>query len=801
MFISSNIYIRFIKLRYIFISLFLFSVGSCSTIPPINIDIDKVSEAQVSSSIEVNTNEDPKIVQASIDKLKAAIQDDNDEKLVADIMLMLQARLEYSKSNYEEATELWLEALEKSNLRISHKIIEGLILSLIAKNKKINVDELSEKVWNLVSDKKISFFKDNKITDVDKLKVYLSTNERFLDLNLVHKEESSNSKTEPEVTDTKEIKGPPIDLEKDPYLKQWTKLYCSKQGGYTESEWKQSEEQLDSFYKIYWKGIKSECDKKTDDAIKAFSYIITKYVDDKSPNVSVKIALNSGLHLVGLYKLKGNRLLMSFTWSAIVKIYEMGASSENLGLERVAFELQRIDHYLWTSRYLAIAHDYAGATKIVNKSLELIKNLRKTKLSQKDKKQNNIFEAEAYSVLASRIQVEEKKYKEAISNVASIRKIPLLPTAWKERVDWNEALYTYLDGKYKEASSMIEKLLANPNYRSNEARYLYWMYKIYTELNNSDEASFYLNQLTDKYPFSFYSVYYAAGKKNSHLVEYFTFNNSLHSYYLDSSEYSLVLDGKAKSLLRRHELVLLSTLGEYYDSTSGDFYTYFKKKYRLSAKSFEDYLFVAKLLMASGDYIHSISIITDLVKFDRSFWKNHPEYIFVYYPRPYMDTYTREADLRGFNVSVPLAISRQESSFRTQVKSSAGAIGIMQMMPETGIKMYKKLYDKVVDDKTMEQMLKTENINIELGTYYLYNLAKRYHNNLPAVFGGYNAGEYMIDAWLDYRYNKDVVTWIETLPFNETKEYIKNVWRNMMIYESIFAVQKLEPTIFDLEEF
>ena len=101
----------------------------------------------------------------------------------------------------------------------------------------------------------------------------------------------------------------------------------------------------------------------------------------------------------------------------------------------------------------------------------------------------------------------------------------------------------------------------------------------------------------------------------------------------------------------------------------------------------------------------------------------------------------------------------------------------------------------------MEQMLKNEKINIELGTYYLYILSKRYNNNLPAVFGGYNAGEYMIDAWLDYRYNKDVVTWIETLPFNETKEYIKNVWRNMMVYDAIFAVQKLEPTVFDVEDF
>ncbi len=799
MLIRNHIYTRFFIIRYSFISVFFLVLGSCTSVPPINISIDEVDVKH--SDVSEDKFEDPSVIQASIDKLKSNIKDNSDEKLVADVMLMLQARLAHSKKNFDEAIDLWSQALDKSSGRLTYKAFYGLVLSVHASNKNMDLEELSKKILDLSEEKKLSFLKDNKIDELEKLELYISSDDLFREMNLAQKDNqgvSSSEDTNGEV-DSQELSI--LDFEKDPYLKEGTKLYCQQKIKKGESYWKGQEEKLDSFYKIYWKGIKSECDKKTDEAIKAFSYLVTKYVDDKSTHVSTKLALNSGLHLVNLYKLKGNRLLMSYTWSAIVKIYEMGARAEDLGLEPVNFELQRIDHYLWTARYLAIAHDYSGAIKTVNKSLELIKNLKKLKLAKKDSKQTNVFEAEAYSVLASRILIEEKKYKEALSNVAAIRKIPDLPTSWKERVDWNEALYTYLDGDYKGALSMVEKLLANPNYRSNEVRYLYWMYKINSVLENTDEASFYFNQLIDKYPFSFYAVYSATDKKNSHLSEYFTYNNSLKSYYLDSSEYSLILDGKAKTLLRRHELVLLSTLGEYYDSTSGDFYSYFKRKYRLSSKSYEDYLFVAKLLVASGDYIHSISLITELVKFDKNFWKHHPEYIFVYYPRPYMDTYTKEATKRGFNVSVPLAISRQESSFRTQVKSSAGAIGVMQMMPETGIKMYKKLYDKVVDDGSMEQILKDEKYNIELGTYYLYNLSKRYHNNLPAVFGGYNAGEYMIDAWLDYRYNKDVVTWIETLPFNETKEYIKNVWRNMMIYESIFAVQKLEPTIFDVEEF
>ena len=807
----SNKYISALQLRCssICLSLTFIIVVSCTSIPPINISLEDVQEAEKYNQDTTGAlHEETKDVEASIQKLKSSIQDNQDEKLVADIMLMLEARLEHSKANYNEAIKYWIEALKQSQSKLSIKAFSGLVQSVKASAKGMNQEAVSEQIYNLTREQKIPFMKDNNLSDIERIKNYIGSNELILGVSF--NEETTG--TEPGVKDNqldkdkdsqvkKEKNDTIFDVSTDPYLKRATTLYCKKQDRKDSSYWERAEADLDSFYKIYWKGIKSECDKQTDEAIKAFSYIITKYVDDKSKNVGPKIALNSGLHLVNLYKLKGNRLLMSYTWSAIVKIYDMGVGAKDLGIDQVAFELQKIDHYLWTARYLAIAHDYNGATKITNKSLEFIKKLQKTKLSSKDKRQANIFEAEAYSVLASRIKIEEKKYKEAIDYVTAIKNISLLPSSWKERVDWNLALYTYLDGKYKEASDMMVKLLNNPDYKSNESRYLYWLYKIYSVLENQEEASYYFNQLIDKYPFSFYSVYSAYDKKNSHLAEYFTYNNSIKSYYLNSEEYSLVLDSKAKSLLRRHELVLLSSLGEYYDITSMEFYSYFKRKYKLSSKSFEDYLFVAKLLMASGNYIHSISLITELVKFDRSFWKNHPEYIFVYYPRPYMDEYTKEASKRGFNTSVPLAISRQESSFRTQVKSSAGAIGVMQMMPETGIKMYKKLYDKSIDDKTMEQMLKNEKINIELGTYYLYILSKRYNNNLPAVFGGYNAGEYMIDAWLDYRYNKDVVTWIETLPFNETKEYIKNVWRNMMVYDAIFAVQKLEPTVFDVEDF
>ena len=76
-------------------------------------------------------------------------------------------------------------------------------------------------------------------------------------------------------------------------------------------------------------------------------------------------------------------------------------------------------------------------------------------------------------------------------------------------------------------------------------------------------------------------------------------------------------------------------------------------------------------------------------------------------------------------------------------------------------------------------------MNIALGSRYLKQLLLRYKGFKPAIYGAYNAGEYAVDSWLLRRKHDDVLSWIEMVPFDETKEYIKNVWRNEIIYEKL----------------
>jgi soluble lytic murein transglycosylase-like protein len=74
-----------------------------------------------------------------------------------------------------------------------------------------------------------------------------------------------------------------------------------------------------------------------------------------------------------------------------------------------------------------------------------------------------------------------------------------------------------------------------------------------------------------------------------------------------------------------------------------------------------------------------------------------------------------------------------------------------------------------------------------MGSRYLKRLSLEYKGFPPAVYGAYNAGEPAVDIWLKRRAHSDPLTFVELVPFGETKSYIRNVWRNVMVYSFLGA--------------
>jgi soluble lytic murein transglycosylase len=146
------------------------------------------------------------------------------------------------------------------------------------------------------------------------------------------------------------------------------------------------------------------------------------------------------------------------------------------------------------------------------------------------------------------------------------------------------------------------------------------------------------------------------------------------------------------------------------------------------------------------------------------------------YPRPY-DTDVRAAALRtGLPQELIYAIIRQESLYRADAGSSAGALGLMQLLPETARRTANR-WDLPVPTRSS---LLIPSVNIPLGSAFLKSLLDRAAGQTPLAVAGYNAGPGAVRRWLPTS-PMETDVWAENIPFNETRAYVQRVaWHSLV---------------------
>lgn len=148
------------------------------------------------------------------------------------------------------------------------------------------------------------------------------------------------------------------------------------------------------------------------------------------------------------------------------------------------------------------------------------------------------------------------------------------------------------------------------------------------------------------------------------------------------------------------------------------------------------------------------------------------------FPMVYRDVVAQMATRYHLPEAYIYAIIRQESAFQASVSSSAGARGLMQLMPETA----KMLARKIRLSYRNHTQLFHSDTNIYLGSAYLNFLSSRFDNHLILMAAAYNAGPRQVFFWLKTHPPKEMDIWIETLPWRETRNYLKNVATFYAIY-------------------
>jgi len=183
----------------------------------------------------------------------------------------------------------------------------------------------------------------------------------------------------------------------------------------------------------------------------------------------------------------------------------------------------------------------------------------------------------------------------------------------------------------------------------------------------------------------------------------------------------------------------------------------------------EDKMQAAILAHRWGWHSRAISAAASLGEYDD---------LAIRYPLPYQATFEAFSSQASISSTWAYGIARSESLFMRDVRSSAGAIGLMQLMLSTGRIMAKEIK---LPYSGLATLVDPES-NIRLGTTYLGQMAERYGGNHVLATAAYNAGPHRVDRWLPENGTIDARIWIENIPFNETRQYVKRVLTAQTIF-------------------
>lgn len=339
--------------------------------------------------------------------------------------------------------------------------------------------------------------------------------------------------------------------------------------------------------------------------------------------------------------------------------------------------------------------------------------------------------------------------------------------------------------QYQLAHSYIKKYSILKNYGKKSSQIQFWTLYCLYQGNYKIDYSHYLDILNQKHPLSFYALFsphfFKKIKYQYSFKESFPFNQTLENIKLSESFWRL--------------LFRLNFYANNLDNLFQKEVNYFlkNKTHEIHLKSFLNKKNLLRIVLASFAqknkfYLLSFILINKMIDHSPDLFSQK---ILRYIYPTHLAEYFQFLENTSLKPQIVLSLIRQESAFNPKATSHAGARGLMQIMPATG--------------RTLKRGLKKEElynpqVNLELGTRYLLQLLKNYNNNLMYSLCAYNAGERRVSEWQEKKYfpQKDLLHNIESIPFKETRKYVKFILRNYYFYS--FLLNGFSKPVFNLLE-
>ena len=193
----------------------------------------------------------------------------------------------------------------------------------------------------------------------------------------------------------------------------------------------------------------------------------------------------------------------------------------------------------------------------------------------------------------------------------------------------------------------------------------------------------------------------------------------------------------------------------------------------------------AHLYSETGQYDRAIEVMKrstpnyfalDIPDLPRAYWE-------ALFPKPYWTDLKRFAAANGLDPYLVASLIRQESEFNPGAVSRANAVGLMQLLPNTG-----KLVAKQEKLKRYSAtQLYTPEVNLQLGTRYFRGMVDKFGGSFEYALAAYNAGSDRVEDWLGQGKYRDPQEFVESIPFTETREYVQAILRNASVYKQLYG--------------
>ena len=283
---------------------------------------------------------------------------------------------------------------------------------------------------------------------------------------------------------------------------------------------------------------------------------------------------------------------------------------------------------------------------------------------------------------------------------------------------------------------------------------MFWLGKIAERTNNYDEYMNYYRSVINKYPDSYYA--YRAYLKLSHL------NGPLITNYMKPQPVMYPYKYKRNNIMVK--LVELKDYDVVYEMSGDDEFV----------KSW--------VLYKKGDYPHSMLVARDAMEKIKEKPDKYDLRWRLVYPVIFFDDIEKYSTETGNSTPLMLSLIREESYFDPLAQSAVGASGLMQLMPSTA----GEINSKMGLGMNVYEALFNPSLNIKMGNYYYLFLKRNLEGYDISSIAAYNGGIGSIQRWKTSLHYNDTDEFVEQIPYPETKNYVKKVFRSYWNYIRIY---------------